>query len=187
MRNDASSSGFNRTFLVLKYCCSEAEILHIALVLIAPFWYWNHAKDVYAYTRQSVLIAPFWYWNDVFYFVYFLDSTSFNRTFLVLKLKIHWTGTSVVAVLIAPFWYWNEQAPNASELALSCFNRTFLVLKSRSRMRKDASNSGFNRTFLVLKWRGREDNKLNDYGFNRTFLVLKSCGFRCGGWGRCRF
>ena len=79
-------------------------------------------------------------------------TSSFNRTFLVLKYQI----------------------PVAAALARLGFNRTFLVLKyALTDLAVDLAEVSFNRTFLVLKYQRQLPQALVVLCFNRTFLVLK--------------
>ena len=100
------SSGFNRTFMELKYNF-KLNFEQFYQVLIVPLWNWNQSgKTTFVYDKK-VLIVPLWNWNSVIS-LYLALNERFNRTFMELKSDTILYLPALPAVLIVPLWNWNS-------------------------------------------------------------------------------
>ena len=141
-----------------------------------------------------VLIVPLWNWNYLMCCAIYTQNTSFNRTFMELKLINHRPKSGDMRVLIVPLWNWNQhyqqqQQTLAKVFIVPLWNWNSLVISSCILLSNvlivplwnwnttccwvlEQCNS-FNRTFMELKFTSLSQVASNTRCFNRTFMELK--------------
>ena len=149
LRPAARISGFNRTFMELKYRIQFRDN-KVSRVLIVPLWNWN-LTDISLATYQDSFNRTFMELKCSTIARLSLHDDSFNRTFMELKcINDRWLRVNK-SVLIVPLWNWNDlcRACTAPEV---CFNRTFMELKYLKLAYDFSAKTRFNRTFMELKY-----------------------------------
>ena len=101
-----ASFRFNRTFMELKSASSQDHTGR-AGVLIVPLWNWNSDWHRQVPPPDEVLIVPLWNWNRCIR-TSMRSATRFNRTFMELKWCSSRRSMNGRSVLIVPLWNWNS-------------------------------------------------------------------------------